>query len=213
VSESFSTPPVLPGELALPVRRAVWPIVLGVISIVVGILACLYAAAGTAMSMLLPALGGWTSYTPRGTTGVDVAALMRDHAWLLRVAYSQLGVGAALLVIAGIGLVRRRPWGARLMRIWGVLGVLLALGSAASVGVFEARFMGAAFTSISASSGSGGGPPPQVGYVAGVFTGVIMAFLLSIFPVFVLIWFSLAPVRAEVGRWTRARSPSASAAG
>jgi hypothetical protein len=100
---------------------------------------------------------------------------------------------AILLLVGGVHLRRRRPIGAKLVRLWGIIRIpwtVLEVGLAN----FILRRMLPAFSHLSEY-----GEPSEwvlgVGMTAGLLFGLAV-------PVFVLVWFSRGSIAAEVAGWS-----------
>ncbi len=100
--------------------RPVWPTVIGVISIVFGLLGALQGCGGIVMPF---AMNGLTGLMPDDQSKA-VFAGMSDHlAWGVAAGVTGMAVGV-LLLTAGIGMVQRRRWSVRAHTIWAVLAIL-----------------------------------------------------------------------------------------
>ncbi len=190
-NESRPSPPSSPGATAPVQGPPAWPTVLGVIAIVFGCLGAL----GGAMTGLLPFFPGAVSWiTPKGQA--DPMAAMPKWRWW-SVSIGAIGVAvAALLLVCGIGLCRRRRWAPRATLTWAAIkivsvvfvSVVASLIEQDQVAVMQQR------TDV----------PSQAFAVMRVTVGLSLFFALAwgwALPVFFLIWFTRAGVKQEVVRW------------
>ncbi len=172
-----------------------WPTTIGAVSIVFGVLASLNGLYGVVSSVFAESIDEWLrTFVPAGQpTGMEV---MADNPGLLAFNSFLVLVAAVLLLVLGIGLVKRRVWGAKLVPIWAVIKIVVAtmggfVGYHVAQGQLEAMSndpdlaaMPAGFTDTMV----------VVGFAVGVLWGLAM-------PVFLLIWFSRARIKEEVSQW------------
>ncbi len=211
-------PPIVPGPLVNS-QRSGWPSVIGVISIVFGVIGFIGGLWQSAGMMIFRYMGtrmasntqGGTSTAPSGTAAPSpfpfdfggMFAAMGKWAPYLAVAHLLLAAVAVLLVISGAGIVGRRAWG----RTWAIRWAILRLLGGLLVAVLTGFMQVAQFHSMaqSATSGSSGAPPAAFFTVAGplfaVFTGAITLLWYSAYPVFILIWMNQASVKSEIAAW------------
>ena len=108
---------------------------------------------------------------------------------------------AVVLLIAGIGLLRRRNWSAKAHIGWAIARLVFAIPHSGLSYVMN-RDMWAAMEKAAAESGD----PVPAGLAAlmasaGII-GVIITFAIAAtWPVFILIWFSRAKIKDEVAMW------------
>jgi uncharacterized membrane protein SirB2 len=189
MTQSPAVPPTIPGALPSPKTR--WPKVLGVISVILGILGVL---GGVWNLVFQEFIGGFTM----GQTQAEQQALqgMRDFArWNL--AYGLVGaVVAAALLVAGIGLIKRRRMGAQWAKGWAIAKMVLVIGGAVLAVLMQQGVMAAAQQSP--------GSPAMMGSIMAAMTVVTVVFALAwgwALPLFVLIWLGRAKIREEVSTW------------
>lgn len=182
---SVAAPPTAPGPLANTVRQPIWPNVVGIIALVLGgggVLMSLLSAAGPVVVLL-------------GSRGSEPEWTDEVHGWIWAgVALECVSVLlAAALVLGGVGLLRRKRRSGRLLVAWAGCKLVFALALAVvSYGAMAAQSRAAhdAEAGMAAFSWSLG-----LGFT---LIGFVWALLL---PVFVLIWFRRANIKAEIANW------------
>jgi len=178
--EGGLVPPV--DQYAPPPRRPVWPIAIGVISIVLGSLGLIC----TPIVMAISAHG------PR----VDqVHELFPDWYDSYTKAAAVVGlVGSALLLVAGVYLLKRRPTAKTLHVTYALIQVFAA--------VVNAILIATAFLPSIRRSGA----PEHVkasiiaGWVVGLAVGLV-------YPVFLLIWFYRFRIAQQINQWSELPAP------
>jgi hypothetical protein len=169
-----------------------WAKVIGIIAIVLGSLGILGGVYGVITPRLL---GFFESLMPPGQDG-GFEALEQHAGWT--VATSLVGMAvAALLLVGGIGLAKRRPWSLATCRVWSVLKIVLVVAnSAIAYRLVQTQF---------AAMGQGG----LVAMPMGAGFGKTMAIIAVVmgpawgwaFPVFLLIWLGRGKIKAETSGW------------
>ena len=200
---ALMTPPVEPGEIPHP--TSAWPKVIGVITIVFGALGILvYGCGGLIGNVIVVALSGAAqsggAIDPVNAAQMDV--LRQYMPWTILSGLGSLALGV-LLLVAGIGLLRRRSWSRKASVVWSILRMTYAiptgvLGYIVNTAQFEAMEQAAASSSSPIPSGFFAimhslGP-------AGLGCGLVWGWAL---PVFLLSWFSRSKIKAEVAQWTQ----------
>ena len=176
--------------------------VIGVIGVVFGSGGILGGCFGACSGLMVGAL---TNFMPPGQpTGMEI---LQDPTWkIYTIASSLVTIGvAALLLIGSISLLRRRLSGVKTCRIWAVVKMVVALANAPIGYLFgQAQIEQMEQMSQNMPGGGAGGFGPMAGLmqsigVAGVVIGVLWGCAL---PVFLLIWFSRAPIKREIAQWS-----------
>ena len=106
-------------------------------------------------------------------------------------------LAAVLLIVVGVGFVRRRRWAVRAVWIWAVAKVFVALMAAMVAYVAFENTMRDETVGPNASIAA----PVAIMRIASllfVFVGLLWAWAL---PIFVFVWFGRERVRAEVDLW------------
>lgn len=170
--------------------RPVWPTVIGVISIVFGLLGTLQGCGGIVMPFAMNTL---TGLMPNDQSKA-VFAGMSDHlAWGVAAGVTGMAVGV-LLLTAGIGMVQRRRWSVRAHAIWAVLAIL----QSGVGGVYGFLIQQSQFQAMKA----GGMPPTPFPMEAFAAAGVLVGLLFACaYPVFMLVWVFRSVIRDQVAGW------------
>ncbi len=210
--ETPAHPPIAPPPAVAAARTkspCVWPRVLGIVAIVFGSLGVL----GGCMGLLFPILQSVFEDAVSKGGGPDIFGTMQGwQGWTL--AGSVLGmVISVLLIVEGIGLLRRRPWSIRLGYCWAVLKITFVLVNSI-VGYFIQRDIQQAMFQEFANQGT---PMPPIGPgffeimgAFGIVVGIVWGWAL---PVFLIVWFSRSKIRAEVADWSVAAARADRSAG
>ncbi len=197
------TPPSDPAEV--PPSPSTWPTAIGVIAIVLGGVGTLGGCVG-AFSPLL--MGMIQSIVPEGK--VTVLEGMMDWAvWLVAVSIVSMLI-AVLLLVAGIGVIKRRAWGPKVALVWaGLKMIFVIVHSVASyliqIAQFEAMQVAIANDqNMSAGMGTFMGSMMQALGIFGVLIGVLWGWAL---PVFLFVWFARKKIRTETAGWAAPTEP------
>lgn len=182
-----------------PQRVEKWPTIIGIIALVFGILGIL----GGLVAIANPFLIGVQMENAVQTGVADQAAVDAYMAefgklqWLIVPATLILG---ALLTLGGIFLLRRKPSGPLLLKIWSILkivvgGFLIYKGAELSTDQVEILVGGGA---------AGTDQAEMAGNIASIVTKATIVFQsiwLVLLPIFLLIWFSRSKVKETVAKW------------
>jgi hypothetical protein len=166
---------------APPVERPKWPKVIGIISIVWASLGLFCTCISIPMNVMNPnaqqAMDAFPSWWPAYQVGSGVAWMALN----------------ALLLVAGINLVRYRPSGATLHPVYAVISLVISVVNMA----ITVPAMTTAMEKLAQ------GPTAEV-VKPMMIVGAVVGFAFSLaYPVFVLIWFARGQVRRQVRdmRW------------
>jgi hypothetical protein len=190
-----AAPPTQPGALRI-VRRAAWPSPLGVIMLVFGILALIYGL----LCFILPeffATFTWSSDMP------SMGELMAGYTTWYAIDCAGIVIAACVAVAVGIGLMGRRAWALPLGLAWAVFKIIVVACDAVLtmlMGIDQFRSMAESDPSI----------PLAVVMGVPIGSAAVVALWGWVLPVFLLIWLSRRPIRAEIASWrapTRERLP------
>lgn len=185
-----AAPPTVAAPLASPERRSGWPGVIGTIAIVFGALAAIGGVWSFVSLVFLPKI--MELMTPGAESSLSQTEPMRRSILFQGTTAVSLG---ALLIFAGIAMLRRRRRCVRLSAIWALLKMpVVVIGTVLGVSVQQANF--------DAMAQSPGGPP--MGFLSaflwvGVAFGVLWGWAL---PVFMLVWLSRRTIRKETAEWS-----------
>ena len=184
------TPPSEIGEA--PPKPSGWPMTIGVICIVFGSLGLVCYGCNAVSTMATPFMMGMVPEDQRPATPQGVQLVVQ---------VVQLCAAFALsvwLLIAGIGLTRRRPWARGQCIGWSLMKIVLTVISS-GVGVLMAPNM---VQQINDQMTQGGGPPLFTLTVPMFIAFIVLSLLwYLVWPLFLLIWFSRPAVKAEVDTW------------
>ena len=212
-------PPILPTtDPAASFRKpTVWPMVIGIIAIIIGSLGALQYVCGSGVSVMAgfieEKMQDFAAAQPNPGMDVQTAPFkaMREHMPSTLAANCSAALLSVTLLMGGIGLVRRRCWSGRTLNIWAGLKMLHAL-PAAYAGYVMGQAMMEAMAEAAQASGAGVGqiPPGIFKFFAslGPLWMVIQILWWWALPVFMLIWFARRPIREEIASW---RSESSTA--
>ena len=188
------TPPTDAG--AIPPRKTTWPMVIGIIATILGSLATLGGCFGIVSSLFIDQ---FMSLVPQGEAEEMTSALQGLKPAMIIVA-SLTMVLAIVLLIGGIGLLRRCGWGRRTCMTWAGLKMVLVVGnSVLSYMVQQAQFQAMAEDPNMAGNMPGFLPAlMQAMGVVGLVIGLLWGWAL---PIFIFIWFSRRKIKAEIAQW------------
>ena len=179
-----AAPPTVRDEIPVPRVEPKWPLVLGIIAVIFGGGGVLIYAWGI-LSMLLM------------RDFFQAGAMLPEKFTLLNIASSALNlIPAALLLPAGIGLIRWRRWGVRLTKLWAAVKIPLAV-----VAAWLSYMLQEAMLSSISQQGPG---MPGFSQMRGVMLAFAVGFPLLwgwALPVFMLIFLSRPRVREQVADW------------
>ena len=195
------TPMTPPTDAAISPKPSSWPMVIGVIAIILGSLATLQGCMGLGW----PALAAlFTSALPE-----EQARMMDATKSLTPLMMILAGLTMAIaivLLIGGIGLTKRSPRSPKTCRIWAGLKMLLVVYSSIVGYLVQQAQMEAMQRMLeedpntpAAMVGFFGTLMDFIGPLALVF-GIVWGWAL---PIFMLIWFSRRKIKAEVAQWGR----------
>jgi hypothetical protein len=197
------TPPQYPG--AVPTQPSTWPTVIGILMIIIGSIGLLIYGCGGAVSTIMPSILSGAANSPNANQDpVTVAQLTfyRTYLpWNIGNAVVLIAQGA-LVLVAGIRLLRRRSSAARFARLWAVARLVWVVPQSV-VGYLMSAHMFQALADAGAQSGQ-----PMPGNMMalmqgfGVIGAVMGAVFYSAFPIFLLIWFSRTSIRGEMAQWS-----------
>ena len=192
--ETPAHPPIAPPPAVAAAPPSDWPRVLGIIAIVLGSLGAL----GGCLRLAFPFVLGMLEDLASQGGGPDMFGTMREwQGW--NIAASMLGmVIAVLLIVEGLGLLRRRTWSIRFGYCWAVLKMMFVLFDSI-LGYFIQQEMFQAMANQ-------GTPIPMFGPgffkatgALGVVLGIAWGWAL---PVFMIVWFCRAKIRADIAAWS-----------
>lgn len=171
--------PMVPPTQAGPVYDleppSKWPVVVGIIAIVLSALGLLGGVCGMVMMTVAKPLMQNMPNMPAGALEITPT--------LIATTAVNLGLSVMLLVV-GIGFLKRRAWSARLGMVWAIVDIVAVIVNVAVAPRMAAAQSGGQAEAVGAS----------IGMVCGATFGLV-------FPVFLLIWLSRAKIKQEVASW------------
>lgn len=170
-----AAPPTARGAIR-PVDRTTWPTTLGVISIVLGSLGLVYYPISFVMTMAISPEQG----------GPGLPFLVASHVVAEGLAGWLLGVG--------VGLARRRRWGAAHARLWAWAKIAFAV---ISIGLGFALQSTDAIKEAQAEAGV----PAEMMVLIMVVGGLVSLGWALWLPVLLLVWLRRKPVRTQWEAW------------
>ena len=191
------TPPSDPAEM--PPSPSTWPTAIGVIAIVLGGVGALFGCFG-AFSPLF--MGMMQSIAPEGqVTGLE--GMMDWVVWIVAVSIAAMLI-AVLLLVAGIGITKRRAWGPKVALVWAGLKMIFVIvhsviGYLVQIAQFEA---------MQEAIANGQNMPTGMGTFMGIMMQALGIFWVLIgvlwgwaLPVFLFVWFARKKIRTETAGW------------
>lgn len=181
------SPPTEPGTIEPAERRSAWPVVFGVIGILVAGIELLAATCfGTALlGFGLSTLAGGPERLSR------TPAYTGTHLTIEFIHLGLLVLLSIVLLIASVGLLRRRPAAPRLAARWAMLRILLAGLHAASAILVVSFGAADARGYVDAEE--------TIGALLVVYLPVLAASIA--FPILMLLWLSRGRVGDDIARW------------
>ena len=196
---ALMTPPVDPGEI--PQQPSAWPMVIGVIAIIFGSLAILQGCFGAVSTLFMSSL---SAIAPAEQATMFEA--MEDlKPWMVTGAVLTLALGI-LLLVAGIGLVRRRAWSPTACMVWAGIKMMFVVGNTILADMAQQAQIEALQEMMQQDPNMPAGASAMMGsfmQVFGAFTIVLGILWGWALPIFLLIWFSRSKIKAEVAQWTQ----------
>jgi len=196
VPEFPTVPQTQPAELVVPPTPTSWPTVIGVIAIVLGALGALGGLWGAISPWFTDLIAARLPEAQRETLEIT----QKWRGWTISVSLVSLAL-AILLLVAGIGLVKRRSRARQTCTTWAVLRMPFVVVST-GVGYRIAQET-LEVTARHSTSAPGMAPLTaqhfaELGTMFGLALGLLWGLAL---PVFLLIWFARRKVRDEVAGW------------
>lgn len=187
-----AAPPTQPFLRPAATKPPGWPSVLGVIAIVLGALGALGGVWGAAAPTVLRAVS--RDIPEMESAALDAAEAL--GAWTIPLAMLTGGL-AVLLLVAGIGLVRRRRWSRNAFRAWAVLKIALVATSAVLASFVQQQ----TFETMQGTDPTAPGMPAAAITVMTVSTVVFTLLWGWALPIFALVWFARRKIGEHVATW------------
>lgn len=192
---SSAPPPFQSGSLPETHR---WAGVVGTIAIIFGVAGVLQGGCGIVASLFGSEIyESMSSIAPQSADQMAAQQAANERFLWMNTGLSLLSMlVATVLLVGGIQLLRRRATSATLLRLWALAKLVLAiLLAGAGWMVFQAQleWMQAEQNASGASADLMRGAA-----IFGIALGLLWQWAL---PIFMIVWFSRAPIRASVARW------------
>jgi hypothetical protein len=189
-------PPTAPGRLVAPEQRSAWPVVIGIVAVVFGIL----GASGRALSMITVVVMQWMNSNdapPLGDEEAGAAIGAIPDAWFNATIASYIvgGLISLLLLVGGTGLLRRRRWGVSTLKVWAVARIVSSLPEAGLAYVIQRE----QFATMQASGGLVMPMPMTSGLL--YFTVLWTIAWAAALPIAVLVVLTMRKSREEIATW------------
>ena len=188
-----SLPPELPTA-----SQTIWHKVLGIICIIFGAGAALYAIGSTIGQKTMAKF----SEQQMEITGADPAAyraLMDEWSGPLMIMGAASAIVALVLLAGGILLLMKKRKSATVIKSWAGLKILLLAATIPVMASFQKANTEIAFSGALAGEGAEfAAAGARIGLVVGIAVGVVWGLVL---PTFVLIWFSRKKIKEQVAFW------------
>ena len=164
-------PSMYPPGPAEPDKTPAWAIAIGVISIIYASLGLICTPVSLVSSRLMPSPAGFEEMLPPWFETYSIVSGLVGMAV------------AVILLVAGIGLLRRRAGAVSLHVVYGWIAILMGIvGMVVIFAAFDfSRLPG----------------PARAGAIGGAAGGIIG----FAYPIFLLIWFSRAKIRQQAAAW------------
>ncbi len=192
-SGTGSTPAMTPSAFEDYRPPSKWPMTIGVISIVFGSLGLICYGCGSANTAASPWL---VNMMPEDQRPPLAGGMLLTIQLFQQCSASLLSVW---LLIAGIGVVRRRSWSRTQCIGWSVVKILVTVASTTITILLTSQFV----QHINDQMSQGGRTAPLFTVTEGMFIIFVLAGVAwaLFWPVFLLAWFSRVSVRQEVATW------------
>jgi hypothetical protein len=193
----METPPPLPKPALHPRDPVPWPLPIGTVAIILGVLGTLWGGIRIAQAFM-----GQIGGAGGPSEGIDTEAVETVIAkWQpVAIATGALYIPVGLILLAGgILLIKRRPLCVPVIRVWAILK-LIAVG----VNSYFQYLMATDQMAVMFSEGALGSDLNVVKSVsdATVIAVIILAVLwMSALPFFLLFWFGRPRIRSEIVMW------------
>jgi len=175
-----------------------WPGIIGTIAIIFGAAGTLQNGCGVAASLFQKQIYSmFADAIPAAADSFAAQNAASERYLWLNVGLSLLAtLVAVMLLVGGIRLLRRRASSVALLRAWAVAKLVLALLLAGYGVVIFASQLEMMQAELQPSGTSAN--PMRAAAFFGVAFNLIWQWAL---PIFMLVWFSRAPIRASTARW------------
>ncbi len=188
----FMTPPTYPQPFVREAAPSSWPKVIGIIAIVLGSVAALFGLLGMFAPALTEALS--KNMPPEQQRLMEVTKQYSTALTLVSLISAVIGT---VLLVAGIGLLKRLRRGVKLAIVWSIAKIAYELAYAGLNYRIQIQTWDAMKDDPNLSTVGGG----MAGGLAWV-TAVATLLFGCAFPIFMLIWFSRRKIKEETASWS-----------
>ena len=198
------TPMTPPTDAAISPKPSSWPMVIGIIAIILGSLATLGGCIGLGSSAMF---GLFASAMPEEQK--EMMDATKAFAPLMMISAGLTMPVAIVLLIGGIGLTKRSPRSPKTCRIWAGLKMLLVVYTSIVTFLSSQAQMEAMQRMLEEDPNTAGAMSGFFGTLMAIIGPVILVFAIVwgwALPIFMLIWFSRRKIKAEVAQWGRPAS-------
>lgn len=198
MNEDYAVSNLPPMQSAPPAaKRSSWPIFVGVIGLVMGILSILGGCMGLGSLFFVEWLIEMT-----GEDDAGHLLVLKD--WMLFTIISQIGTMllAVMLITASAGLLKRAAWAATLCMVWAVTKIIFELACFVPAMQLQSEQMAATL-----EEGDGQIPAGFENFmqIFAVGTTCLSYLFILALPAFFIIWFMRGAVREEVASWRQSQ--------
>ncbi|MCB1236243.1 MAG: hypothetical protein KDM91_14325 [Verrucomicrobiae bacterium] len=196
--------PPLPPPGTVPGQPSNWPKVLGIIAIVFGAFGALSGLIRLAQSFFAGAMAKLASAGQVNENAAEELTAFFENWKIFGIVQGLvMAIVALMLLVGGIKLLKRQAGSIGLLKGWALLKLVTGIGGTIFQTQMTREQMAITLKQAGEAAGSAGNQMTEtfvgIGMMIGVVFGVIW---LAILPVFLLIWFARAAVKAEVARWS-----------
>ncbi len=173
---------------------------IGIIAVVFGVLGVLGGCSGLVFNVFAAIWGSSMQWMPEAQKALF--EVMRQYVVPTSISMVVATVLAAWLLVAGIGVLRHRPWSRGATVGWAVAKIIYAI-PASVLGYFHYKAQLEAMEQAAIDSGT----PMPTGHIVTIMQSVVVPMMgcsmlwTWALPLFLIIWFLRASVKTEVERW------------
>ena len=182
-------PPTAPGALNQGVQSS-WPTVVGILSVVFGSMGTLAGFCGGLGSLFMGTM--MSTFAKGNAQTQSMVDGMKAIMPYQLISCALTFIPGVILLISGIGTLRRRRWARRVSMLWVVVRLVLG-GIGVFVGLRTQQVMQQHMGSMPSPSWASIFQGP-----AGMVIGLVWV---SAYPIFILIWFNRAAIKKETATW------------
>lgn len=191
-------PPIVAGEVSAAASATTWPMVIGIISIVLGVLATLNTIWSVTWSLLGPYIADWFGLGTNPQFAASFQSAKDNAVWVVLSGLVSLAL-AVLITIGGIGLTKRRRAGVAWSRRWAIAKIVYAL-LATALGLFMSVGQ---IEDAKQQVVTQGAPAFVSGIISiGMYVGfAAMLLWYALYPTIILVWFGRPSIKSAIAKW------------